>query len=217
MALRPAHTYPIRGIYYLIRHPSLWNDVVCGLLVMILVSIIGSILLFVFGFPGQAYGLSKYMPEWIGWILSFFITLLEIATSILVFSSLFLAYYMDVIFDAVWHQETMGINQQEIQRPSSTTFSCIKSFIILIIFRVFLLVITSPLNLIPIVGTILYIYVNGYYYAWSLHCRYFDLLGLTFLQGSAFFYLIKINIYLNIFLKENILLKKIVLIIENLV
>jgi hypothetical protein len=150
---------------------------------MIIVSIIFSVLLFVFAFPAQAYGLSEYMASWLSWILSFIITLFEIGTSVLIFSSLFLAYYMDVIFDAIWRQQAMGINQRQNQSLSSTTYSCIKSFIILIIFRVFLLVITSPLNLIPIVGTILYIYINGYYYAWSLHCRYFDILGLTFAQG----------------------------------
>jgi len=189
MALRPAHTYPIRGIFYLTSHPPLWSQLVCGLLIMILVSIISLILLFVFAFPMQAYALSEYMSGWIAWIISFFLTLFEIATSVLVLSSLFLAYYMDIIFDAVWKQETMGINQGETQRLSSTTYSCIKSFFILIIFRVFLLVITSPLNLIPILGTILYIYINGYFYAWSLHCRYFDILGLTFAQGSNLYFI----------------------------
>lgn len=188
MPLRSSQTYPIRGIFYLISHPGLWSKLVCGLILMILVSIICSVLLFLFVFPYQAYALSEYMSEWIGWICSFFLTLFEIATSILVLSSLFLAYYMDIIFDAVWREEVMGINEEQtIQRSSSTTFSCIKSFVVLIIFRVFLLIITSPLNLIPILGTILYIYVNGYYYAWSLHCRYFDLLGLTFAQGLFLF------------------------------
>jgi hypothetical protein len=187
MALRPAHTYPIRGIFYLTSHPPLWSQLVCGLLIMILVSIISLILLFVFAFPIQAYALSEYMSGWIAWIISFFLTLFEIATSVLVLSSLFLAYYMDIIFDTVWRHETMGINQGQAQRSVSTTFSCIKSFFILIIFRVFLLIITCPLNLIPILGTILYLYLNGYYYAWSLHCRYFDLLGLTFAQGLFLF------------------------------
>ncbi len=183
MAIRPPYTYPFRGIYYLISHPRLWNHIFCGLLIMIIASIIFSILLFVFAFPAQAHGLSEYMELWLSWIISFILTLFEIGTSVLIFSSLFLAYYMDVIFDAVWRQETMGINEGESRRLSSTSFSCIKSFFILIIFRVFLLVITSPLNLIPILGTILYIYINGYYYGWSLHCRYFDILGLTFAQG----------------------------------
>jgi hypothetical protein len=183
MALRSAYTYPVRGIFYLGRHPGLWSHIVCGLLIMILFSLISSVLLFVFAFPAQAYGLSIYIVSWLSWIISFFITLFEIGTIILVFSSLFLAYYMDVIFDAVWRQETMGINQGQSQRTASSRLSCIKSFFILIFFRVILLIITSPLNLIPILGTIIYVYVNAYYYAWSLHCRYFDLLGLSFAQG----------------------------------
>lgn len=186
MPIKASYTYPFRGIYYLLVHPALWNHIVCGLLIMLIASIVFCVILFVFAFPAQAYGLSSHMPEWIGWILSFLITLLEIGTSVLVFSSLFLAYYMDVIFDAVWREETVGINVGRNERLSSTTYSCIKSFFVLIVFRVFLLVITSPLNLIPIIGTILYIYINGYYYAWSLHCRYFDLLNLTFAQGLFF-------------------------------
>jgi hypothetical protein len=184
MALRSPSTYPVRGIFYLISHPRLWNKIACGLFIMILASIILSVLLFVFAFPGQAHALSQYMSSVIAWIISFFLTLYEIAIAVLICSSLFLSFYMEVIFDAVWRQETMGVNPGQTQRTASTTYSCIKSFVILIIFRVTLLIVTSPLNLIPVLGTILYIYVNGYYYAWSLHCRYFDLLGLTFLQGK---------------------------------
>jgi uncharacterized protein involved in cysteine biosynthesis len=184
MSLHSSKTYPIRGIFYLIRHPTLWNKIACGLLIMIIISIVVSVLLFVFAFPAQAHDLSQYMSSWIAWIISFFLTLYEIAVAVLVCSSLFLAYYMDVIFDAVWRQETMGITPGESQRTASTTLSCIKSFFVLILFRVILLVVTSPLNLIPVLGTILYIYINGYYYAWSLHCRYFDLLGLSFAQGK---------------------------------
>ncbi|CAF3691973.1 unnamed protein product [Rotaria sordida] len=186
MALRSSYTYPFHGIFYLITHPSLWRQISCGLIIMLIGSIIASILLFVFAFPSQAHGLSSHMAEWLSWVLSFFLTLIEIAISVLVFSSLFLAYYMEIIFDAVWRQETMGINEIQRERLLSRTYSFIKSFLILIIVRVILIIITSPLNLIPILGTILYIYINGYYYAWSLHCRYFDLLGLTFSQGKHF-------------------------------
>ncbi|CAF1022238.1 unnamed protein product [Rotaria sordida] len=187
MTLHQSHSYPIRGFFYLIQHRSIWRYIIRALIIMILVSIIISILLFLFVFPSQANGLSKYMANWISWIISFILTLFEIGIIILIFSSLYIAYYMDVIFDAVWRQETMIINQNETrERILSTSLSCIKSFLTLIIFRVFLVVLTSPLNIIPIFGTILYIYINGYYYAWSLHCRYFDLIGLTFAQGKHF-------------------------------
>ena len=216
MVLHQPYTYPIRGIFYLLRHSRLWGHIVCRFIIMLLVSIIAFILLLGFVFPAQAHGLSSHMTTWIAWILSFFITLIEIATIILIFSSLFLAYYMDVIFDAVWRQETMGINQVPITTTSSTNFSCIKSFLILIVFRVVLLVITSPLNLFPILGTILYIYINGYYYAWSLHCRYFDLIGLDFAQGHILvLILFKLTNVLYNF-KENTMLKKIDLITLNL-
>ena len=215
MSLRPAYTYPFRGIFYLICHPSLWSRIACGLLIMIISSLVFSILLFVFAFPGQAHALSEYIAPWLSWIISFILTLFEIGTSVLIFSSLYLSYYMDIIFDAVWREETVGINEGQTQRLSSS-LSCIKSFVILMVLRVFLLVITSPLNLIPIIGTIIYIYINGYYYAWSLHCRYFDLLHLTFAQGLIFSFF-SLNKKRFLIEKENILLKKIDLIIFNLV
>jgi hypothetical protein len=182
MTIHNPSTYPIRGIFYLIRHSTLWNQIAFGLLIMILATIASTVFLFVFVFPIQSTALSVYMASWIGWIVSFILTLFEIGTSVLVISSIFLSYYMDIIFDAVGRQETMRIDVTPIERNLSTRFSCIKSFLILIIFRVFLLILTSPLNLIPILCTILYIYINGYYYTWSLYCRYFDLLDLTFLQ-----------------------------------
>ncbi|CAM4794742.1 unnamed protein product [Rotaria magnacalcarata] len=190
MVLHRSESYPIRGIAYLIRHPSLWRQIFCGLIIMILVSIIVSILLFIFAFPVQANCLSEYMSDWIAWIISFFLTLFEIGITVLVFSSLFLAYYMNIIFDAIWRQETMATNREEIQLTSSTRTACIKSFLILIIFRVILVVLTFPLNLIPIIGTMFFIYINSYYYAWSLHCRYFDLIGLNFAQGLLFCFLL---------------------------
>ncbi|CAF1937019.1 unnamed protein product, partial [Rotaria magnacalcarata] len=149
MVLHRSESYPIRGIAYLIRHPSLWRQIFCGLIIMILVSIIVSILLLIFAFPVQANCLSEYMSDWIAWIINFFLTLFEIGITVLVFSSLFLAYYMNIIFDAIWRQETMATNREEIQLTSSTRTACIKSFLILIIFRVILVVLTFPLNLIP--------------------------------------------------------------------
>lgn len=184
MSLHPAYEYPFRGVIYLLIRPALWRDLFCGIILSILVTIATSILLFFFAFPAQSIGLSSFIVDWLSWIIGFFLTLFEIGIVTLIISCLFLAYYMDKIFDRIWREETMSVEQRvTTPRQSLIKYSCIKSFLILIVLRVFLVVITSPLNLIPILGTILYVYLNGYYYAWSLHCRYFDILGLTFLQG----------------------------------
>lgn len=34
-----------------------------------------------------------------------------------------------------------------------------------------------PLNAIPVLGTVAWIYLNGFVYAWELHQMYFDLIG----------------------------------------
>lgn len=183
MPVLPTSVYPLRGMFYLLSHPSLCRRLLCGLIAIVLFSIVASILLFLFVFPWQAQALSDYTSVWLAWLISFLLTVLEIGTSVLIFSSVFVAHYMSHIFDAVCREETMLFNREETSTTMTSRYSCLKSLLILLIFRVFLLVVTSPLNLIPLLGTLLYIYVNAFYYAWSLHCRYFDLLGLTFAQG----------------------------------
>ena len=187
MPVLPTSVYPLRGMFYLLSHPSLCRRLACGLFAMVLFSIVASILLFIFAFPWQAEALSGYTSVWLAWLISLLLTVLEIGTSVLIFSSVFLAQYMSQIFDAVCREETMLFNREETPTPLAMRYSCLKSLVILLIFRVFLLVVTSPLNLLPLLGTLLYIYVNAFYYAWSLHCRYFDLLGLTFAQGLVVF------------------------------
>ena len=156
---------------------------------MFVFSLVVSIVFFVFVFPCQSAGLSIYMVNWLSWIISLILTIFEIGIVVLICSCLFLSYYMEVIFDAVWKEETLTItDRQRDQREEflHRGYSCLKSFLILIIFRVGLFLFTSPLNLIPLFGTLLYVYINGYFYAWSLHCRYFDLIGLSFLQGKDY-------------------------------
>ncbi|CAF0861702.1 unnamed protein product [Didymodactylos carnosus] len=192
MVLHSPYSYPFRGIKYFLTHSQLWCHVLLGLIVMLTFSLVAVILLFLFVFPWQAHAFhygALHFPEWLSWLLSFLITLLEVATCVLVFSTIFLAYYMDIIFAVVFRQEQIsGLNIHLYRGVCPSCYSCVKSFVILIFFRVCLLLITAPLNLIPCVGTIFYIYLNGFYYAWSLHCKYFDILGLNFQQGKHYVY-----------------------------
>ena len=191
MSVRPALIYPFRGMFYFFVHPSLWNELFCGVLFMFVFSLLTLVLFFVFVFSPQSVSLSVYLVDWLAWLVSFILTIFEIGLVVLICSCLFLAYYMETIFDAVWKEETW--NREERQGEGrgreeriDRGYSCLKSFLVLIVFRVGLFLLTAPLNLIPLFGTVLYIYLNGFFYAWSLHCRYFDLIGLSFLQGRHY-------------------------------
>ena len=183
MSLRPSYVYPFNGIIYLLTHPSMWKPILFGILLMIIFSLFTSIAFFVWIFPLQSLFLSSWVIHWLSWVISFLLTLFEIGIVILLFSCLYLSYYMGKIYTAVWNEETITMEHNRSEQRNSLRISPTRSFLFLLLFRVFLFILTAPLNLIPILGTMIYIYINGYYYAWSLHYPYFDAIGLSFQQG----------------------------------
>lgn len=130
MSLRSSSEYPFRGIFYLLIRSSLWGDLFCGILLIIVFTIVTSVLLFVFAFPSQSESLSHYMGKWIAWLIGFVLTIFEIGIVTLIFSCLFLAYYMETIFDRIWKEETISIQENENENRSRLfiKYSCIKSF-----------------------------------------------------------------------------------------
>jgi hypothetical protein len=184
MSVQPVWSYPLHGFVYLFTHRSLCRPLCAFLLLLIGLSVTTTLLFLLFVFPAQATALSSFMASWLSYLLSLLLTLLEIGIVMMILSCLFVSCYMPTIFDAVCQRESTDVGPNAQYRPvESRHLSCLKSFAVLMLFRVCLAVVTSPLHLIPFVGTILYVFINGFYYAWSLHCRYFDSIGLTFAQG----------------------------------
>ncbi|POM70212.1 Hypothetical protein PHPALM_13378 [Phytophthora palmivora] len=49
-----------------------------------------------------------------------------------------------------------------------------------------LLILTLPLNLLPIIGSIIYAWLNGTVLAWEYHLLYFEFKNFTYAQQKAF-------------------------------
>lgn len=179
MSLNSPWKYPFDGFTYFFTHPSLWKRIIFGLFILICLSLTIIILFFVYLYPLQVNYLSLSIVRWLSILLSLLLTLFEFGFVLLIISCLFLTFRLKTLYEIVWKEE-FGENY------SSIDLSLIHSFYSIFIFRSFLFILTFPLNLIPILGTILFLYINSYYYSWSLHYPYFHSIGLTFQQGRHF-------------------------------
>lgn len=178
MSTRPPWKYPFDGLVYLLTTPSLWKPIFCGVLLVLCLSLFIFIALFVWIFPLQTDVFHHSMAEWLSILLSLILTLFEFSLVVLIVSCLFLTFRLKKIYRLIWTRE-FGAETPPIR------ISAVHSFFCLILFRVFLFLLTFPLNLIPVLGTLLFLYLNGFYYAWSLHYPYFHSIGLSFQQGSS--------------------------------
>lgn len=192
--------YPVAGLLYFLAHPRLWKRIFCGILLLFFFGIVCTIVLFIAAFPAQAFALIKYttIPPWASWLISFLLTIIEIGIAILIFTAIFLAEYCDRLFDDVLQLQGYRFPEARALLQQSNT-SCLRgcwsglrhcflSTFFMIFTRVILLIILAPLHLIPIVGSMLFSYMNGYLYAWSMHLHYFDLKAWGFQRGKSFVY-----------------------------
>lgn len=168
--------YPFDGLIYFLTRPFLWKRILFSLILLVCLSLIVFVLCFVYLYPLQVDYLSLSIVRWTSILLSVILTLFEFSFVVLIFSCLFLTFRLKSLYEIVWKEE-FGENY------SSIDISLIRSFYSILIFRCFLFLLTFPLNLIPIIGTFLFLYINSYYYSWSLHYPYFHSIGLTFQQG----------------------------------
>lgn len=186
MSLTRPYEYPLKGLCYLFVHRDLWRRVLLSVLVSMLMSLSSYILLFLFAFPNQSRFLSVYMSNWLSWLISFLLTLYEIQICLMLINIAIISCLMTTLFDRIWNKQIMNLNETDESLRTTTYGSCVKTFVMLLLIRVLIMILTYPLNLIPIVGTIVFIYLNSYYYGWSLHIRYFDRIGLTYDQGKHY-------------------------------
>lgn len=142
---------------------------ICPFILTFIFGIISLVLSFVFLLPLQAHALvAAHCPIWLAWLVSVIFVLLESAIFDLIFYAIILAFYQDIIFDATL--KARGLDRMFTDRVpvSGLRLFCrgISSGVavlwLLIIAQIIILILTSPLHLIPIVGTILACYINGW-------------------------------------------------------
>ena len=159
--------YVIQGLYYFLRHKILWKTTfwpIFGALVFVICAIL---ILLPLAFIPQAIVLSTVMTPFLGWPLALLLALLELLLVVMIFSAVVLLPITDKLFDEVLilrgHRELV-----EADNNSACCGCCsIVSFM-----HLALSIITLPLNLIPVVGTVLWLFINGRNYTWDSHSHY---------------------------------------------
>ncbi|KAI7879130.1 hypothetical protein K492DRAFT_164102 [Lichtheimia hyalospora FSU 10163] len=177
--MAPPYTYPITAIFYFIAHPQLWIKVLCPFLLTLVFGIISLVLSFVFLLPLQAHALiDAHCPAWLAWLVSVIFVLLESAIFDVIFFAIMLPIFQDALFDATLKARGMSRMFDTRVQVGGMVLCCrgVSSGLMLVWFlvlaQIFVWIITAPLHLIPVVGTVIACYINGWPACWGQHIHY---------------------------------------------
>ncbi|KAJ9055163.1 hypothetical protein DSO57_1007075 [Entomophthora muscae] len=174
--------YPLEGIKFFLFHPSLWKKCFCGLVIMVIVAL-GSLVGFSFLISPTSNLLKNHgWPGWLAIIMCILFMIVESALFTIIFSLIFLPILQDQIFAHTI--KLKGYKESILDRPAQGMgWKIFIGSIAYALIQVLTMLLTIPLHLIPVFGTITYCYVNGLVFAWGL--RLSDLMpfrGLSFTQ-----------------------------------
>ncbi|KAG0627620.1 hypothetical protein M758_2G216000 [Ceratodon purpureus] len=208
----PAWMYPVQGFYFFFRNAHrLWQRVARFVLEVIL-AIVGILaLLFTLTFPTQRGFLLKFLPHWTGTPGAIALILLETAIAIVVLFQYRLEsaqrkLFIDVLAirkvkveratgeDHVWLEETLipklvGVPAEaDMSRvaKSKKASGYLSQVLTEDEHPIMHFLITLPLNFVPVVGNVLFCFLNSFPTAISLHHYYYtEMKGLSSEEFSA--------------------------------
>ncbi|KAF9933424.1 hypothetical protein FBU30_005458 [Linnemannia zychae] len=132
----------------------------------------------IFGFAyllkTQAHALIKAnCPAGVAWFVSVIFVLLEIAVMILLFYLIILPIYQDGLFDRVI--KLRGLRHVLDANQGNDVVKCMRGInggLFILLCQILVLILTLPLNLIPILGQILYATINGWILTFGIRFHY---------------------------------------------
>ncbi|KAI1435824.1 hypothetical protein GGR50DRAFT_276304 [Xylaria sp. CBS 124048] len=183
-----AGSYPLRGIYYFLRHPAFYPLFLSRLLPLSIISTLVYIILFTFAFLPQFAFLAIFhgRAAWLNAVV------LVLGEGLVIIQGLFEGFFVDEcrvdVFDATLINEDLerivaphrllfpdAPNAvKKLGKPTSAAVYQPWSLIQLVE-----LVICLPLNLVPYVGTPAFIIITGARLGTFAHYRWFELRGLS--------------------------------------
>ncbi|KAI9146499.1 hypothetical protein BKA69DRAFT_1023959 [Paraphysoderma sedebokerense] len=178
----PPSSYPMQGILYFIAHPSLWCSIFCGMFVFAVISIATIIVLFTFGLWGQAQLFINYagLSVALSYFIAVCLVIFEAALVTLILYAILYPIWVDEVFDKTIRLR--GGPATRLLEPNPNRKECRMCLItcgatirVSILLRIVVGILSFPLHLIPIVGTVMWTYINGLILAWEHNAHYFDL------------------------------------------
>ncbi|GAA5812368.1 hypothetical protein MFLAVUS_005820 [Mucor flavus] len=184
----PSAVYPLKGVYFFVTHPkALWLKTLSPIILTIIFSIfsIGFSIRVLFPHLVEKF-LEWNWPHWMSRGISAVAIILESAILNLIFFAFLVGFFQDMIFDATIKARGLGDLLDDTKDISKLIlwWRGVRSSVlvnwILIMIKILLIVVTAPLQLIPIVGTVLACCISGWPTAWSQHLHYdMEIKGLT--------------------------------------
>jgi uncharacterized protein involved in cysteine biosynthesis len=180
-------TFVAQGLCYFLTHPRLWLLTLCPLLLSLVVAVASVVVLFATALLPQADGLEDAgVAPWLAWILAVMLVIVEIFLVTIIYRLVIEGCYQDKIFEWVLINEGFRELVENENRHASCLRSCRAECNVGVWCQLLLLIVTLPLNLIPIVGSVLYAWLNGTLMAWGYHMYYFEMKNFSYGQQKAF-------------------------------
>lgn len=176
-------SYPLRGVLYFLQDRHLWRLTIIPLLMTVAVAFGLAITLFTFTLGQQEELLyNAGLSTFFAWLIAVIFVVIEIFIMTIVFALVTLEWFKDKIFAYVLVKRGYRelVENEERHSPFLRVLtSCCRVSILL---RLGLLVITLPLNMIPVLGNLTYAWLNGTLMAWEAHLYYFEMKAFDFDQ-----------------------------------
>ncbi|KAI1319684.1 hypothetical protein EDD11_003378 [Mortierella claussenii] len=174
MALIIPSSYPAQGIFYMLGHPSLFKHLICP----IFLTILWGLAVFIFGFAYllklQAHALiNANCPAAVAWIVCIIFVLLEVAVLSILFYLIILPIYQDSLFDKVL--KLRGLKHVLKQNEGNDMVKCMRGVsggLWILFFQILVLIITLPINIIPVLGQMVFVAINGWILTFGLRFHY---------------------------------------------
>ncbi|KAI1319270.1 hypothetical protein EDD11_004407 [Mortierella claussenii] len=167
-------SYPAQGIFYFLGHPQLITSLICPILLTLLWAIAVLIFGFAYLLQLQAHALIKAnCPAGAAWFVSVIFVLLEIAVMIVLFYLIILPIYQDGLFDRVL--KLRGLRHVLDNSKGNDVVKCMRGVnggLFILFCQIIVLILTLPLNLVPILGQILYAGINGWILTFGIRFHY---------------------------------------------
>ncbi|KAF4032519.1 Etoposide-induced protein 2.4 (EI24) [Phytophthora infestans] len=180
-------TYVVQGLAYFATHPRLWVSTLCPLLLTLIVAITSVVVLFSVALVPQAEELEDAgVTKWLSWLLAVMLVLVEIFLVTLIYNLVIMGCYQDKVFEQVMVARGFKEMVEDEERHAGCVRACRSCCRVSLWLRLVLLIVTLPLNLIPIIGSIIYAWLNGTILAWEYHLLYFEFKNFTYAQQKAF-------------------------------
>ncbi|KAF7338583.1 hypothetical protein MVEN_02084600 [Mycena venus] len=183
--------YPLQGIWYFVSHASLYRAILPVIFKLSLTALAITAALFTFTYLPQVAFCALFSGPFA--FATAALLVLGEAYAVIMFVSkvFFLARAQDQLFNAVFRQQ--GINLVYVEQKGKS-----RSFVQTVLKGVskplqrfsreglLRYVVSLPLNLVPVVGTVLFLLYNGAKAGPTFHARYFQAKGMTPAARQAF-------------------------------